>query len=650
MTRLALSIALLASTSSFAAEQVTVSGIASVSSAQSSNTKLTLGLDAILEEYQLHRLAVINGVSEGNFSSQVTLAKVNTETVIIDAIALGNTEELKLALEQLGAEVLGAVGYVVSVKVPLDQLANLESLVSLKFARPVLAYTRSGAVTSQGDVAQYSDAARAAMGVGGAGAKIGVLSDSFNCSVNGSYTADQISGDLPAGVVVLEEFSGTCSDEGRAMAQIIHDVAPNAEILFHTAFHGEANFAQGILDLATAGADIIVDDVGYLAAPMFQDGIVAQAVDTVAAAGVAYFSSAGNLGRESYQSVFRSSGQTGAAGGVMHDFDPGIGVDTRLRIQQNSTTQYVLQWQDPYASVSGAPGASTDLNICVYAGGGLLGCLTRNSIGGDPVDIVTIESAGEIEISLEHSSGPNPGLVKFVAFGSISFLENYTGVNSSTLYGHANAVGANAVGASAFFNTPAFGVSPARLNSYSSAGGTPILFDLTGVAIEELRLKPEFTGPDGGNNTFFGTDSSADTDSFPNFFGTSASAPHIAGVAALMREVTPSLSPVEITHALKSTAVDIVQVNDGRNIGVGFDADSGAGLIDADAALAFVEPLVGDLDLDGCIGRNDVRILLNGIRSGSPDINWDFNGDGSVTRSDTRVLTASYTNARGVCP
>ena len=107
--------------------------------------------------------------------------------------------------------------------------------------------------------------------------------------------------------------------------QIIHDVAPGAKEMFHTAFNGEADFAQGIIDLQQAGARVIFDDVLYYNEPMFQDGIIAQAVDTVKASGVAYFSAAGNAGRKSYQSRFRSSGIAGL-GGVLHDFDPGPGV------------------------------------------------------------------------------------------------------------------------------------------------------------------------------------------------------------------------------------------------------------------------------------------------------------------------------------
>ena len=100
-----------------------------------------------------------------------------------------------------------------------------------------------------------------------------MLSDSFNCSGNGSYAADQASGDLPAGVNILDDTAFPRGNEGRAMAQIVHDVAPGAGLAFHTAFNGEADFAQGIRDLAAAGSSVIVDDIIYFAELMFQDAL-----------------------------------------------------------------------------------------------------------------------------------------------------------------------------------------------------------------------------------------------------------------------------------------------------------------------------------------------------------------------------------------
>ena len=97
-------------------------------------------------------------------------------------------------------------------------------------------------------------------------------------------------------VQVLDDGNGQ-ADEGRAMTQIVHDIAPGAYLAFATAFIGEVAFADNIQALATAGADVIADDIIYFAEPYFQDGIVANAVNDVTAQGVAYFSMAFNNNR-----------------------------------------------------------------------------------------------------------------------------------------------------------------------------------------------------------------------------------------------------------------------------------------------------------------------------------------------------------------
>jgi hypothetical protein len=569
-------------------------------------TKLTMGLDTLSTEYQVYRQAVANGAARaGTFSTKKTMARVVGETVVIDAVAADDPEALSASLEALGAEVTAVAGRIVSARLPLGEIPELDYLDALKFARPAVAASRIGAVTSQGDVAQASDLARSSAGVDGSGSVVGVLSDSFNC-LRG-YSADVATGDLPAGVNILSDITSDCTDEGRAMAQIVHDVAPGAGLAFHTAWNGEADFAQGIRDLAAAGSTIIVDDVYYYAEPMFQDGVIAQAVEQVSAAGIVYFSSAGNSGRQAYEAAFRGARLPGYFGGELHDFDPGPGVDTRLSIQQNADTYFVLQWRDPFFSVSGPPGAGTDLDICVYYPVGAatpLACSSAYNVGDDPFEFIGLTGAGTVEVAIERWSGIAPNPIKLVMYGNIGFAEPYLGINAGTISGHANAAAANAVGAAAYFLTPAFGEDPPVLNYYSSAGNTPILFDPAGNPTSQVRHKPELTAPDGGNNTFFGSDLGSDADAWPNFFGTSAAAPHAAGVAALMRDARPALTPIQITAALQKTAVDMIQretLSFGgprATIGTGCDNSSGAGLIDALGALN-VEALPSPPDLIG---------------------------------------------------
>ena len=67
--------------------------------------------------------------------------------------------------------------------------------------------------------------------------------------------------------VILEYPYGTRTDEGRAMLQIIHDIAPKASLAFRTGFINATDFADGIRELEKAGCDIIVDDITYITQP-----------------------------------------------------------------------------------------------------------------------------------------------------------------------------------------------------------------------------------------------------------------------------------------------------------------------------------------------------------------------------------------------
>src|SRR4029079_4146382 len=85
--------------------------------------------------------------------------------------------------------------------------------------------TGVGSRSSEGDVTHRAFSARGAFHVNGTGIKIGVLSDGVT-----NLAASQAAGDLGP-VTVLPGQTGT-GDEGTAMLEIVHDLAPGAQLFF----------------------------------------------------------------------------------------------------------------------------------------------------------------------------------------------------------------------------------------------------------------------------------------------------------------------------------------------------------------------------------------------------------------------------------
>jgi hypothetical protein len=256
-----------------------------------------------------------------------------------DSGALAATEELQAA----GAKVLVASRRYQTVALSIDP-ADLDALAAVPGVssvtpalRPVFygagevfgtdaiqsnGLCEGGAVISQGVAQLNVPAARAVFNARGAGVTVGVISDSYDSAteaLGGGPVAthaatDEVTNDLPgpgstcsgqqAAVNVVAEAPASetsgHTDEGRAMLQVVHDIAPHAKLAFATALSSELEFARNIERLAEpvsaggAGAKVIVDDVGYLSEPFYQDGPVAVAIQKVTEAGVTYLSAAGN--------------------------------------------------------------------------------------------------------------------------------------------------------------------------------------------------------------------------------------------------------------------------------------------------------------------------------------------------------------------
>ena len=591
--------------------------------------KLQYGLAEIFVESQVavQGLAGIERAGALNaFLTENSAVSAFGGHIVVEAIASDRDGAALLAqLEEIGLLSGASFGALVSGVIPIDLVDDISALGSLAFARPAYVATNVGAVTTEDVQALQADTINTTYGLTGAGVTVGVLSDSFdvNTSAVRDYADDVASGDLPSGINVLADLSaGAGSDEGRAMAQLIYDIAPGVDLAFHTAFLGQASFAQGILDLA-AIAEIVVDDVFYLSEPFFQDGVIAQAIDQAAAGGTLYFSSSGNSEDNSYESAFVDSGQV-FQDARLHDFDPGPGVDTKLNASQFANSTYVLQWDEPFASAGGA-GAGSDVDFFIFdsTGNNLIAVANNNNLGADAIELLGLNGSGSFTFAVGVYTGADPGIFKIAGNGGFSFDEFQT--NSPTSFGHTNTEGALSVGAAYYADTPAFGTNPPEAEDFTSTGGVPILFDTAGTRLASpiLREGVDFTASNGGETTFFGNNRDGDADPF-NFSGTSAAAPNAAAIAALLLEAFPGTTQAQIENAFESTAIDIVARRGGAPLAVGRDETTGAGFIDpVNAYLALVPSLMipHPYDFDGDGG--DDLLFHNQITTGAYVINGD---------------------------
>jgi subtilisin family serine protease len=516
---------------------------------------------------------------------------------------------------------------------------------------PLLAAAEcSGLTTSEGDTQLNAAAARGAFGLDGSGVTVGILSDSFDRDAAAPTHAggDVASGDLPGPgspcgrttpVSILDDTDFGAVDEGRAMGQIVHDLAPGARLAFAsaTALGSPFAFVGNIRALRNAGADVLVDDVIYFDEPFFQEGPIAVAANEMAAGGRPYFTAAGNdnlIDGEggdfaSWEApAYRDSG--GCPAGVLAlseelekleeeagivppeglhpthcmDFDPDgapgqVDDAFRLTVAAGATLIVDLQWAEPWFGVD----SDLDAVLLDSSGEPIAASIEDNIFGSEqPFELIGWENEtggpAEVELAINRFAGAAPRL-KFI------LLQNGFGVLESeypqsaggdvvgpTIFGHSGSASAVSIGAVRFND----GSKP---EDFSSRGPVTHYFgpvtDLVPAApIAPATLaKPDLVATNGGANTFFGQLAAG----VWRFFGTSAAAPHAAAVAALMKQANPSLSPDQLRLALAATA---------RPVGA-FGPDAvGAGLIDAYGAVRSVAlpPTVAITERPPALGNN----------------------------------------------
>jgi hypothetical protein len=520
-------------------------------------------------------------IADGVPVQRVDLDRDDQGRILVD-IKADVTDSLLQYIKTLGGNVVNDFPQYQAIRagVPLANIEDLAARTEVKFVEPAVR-AMNNTVDSEGDYTHQTHGARTTFGINGTGVKVGVLSDSVDY-----LTTSQIAGK----VTVLSGQSGEpATGEGTAMLEIVNDLAPGAQLYFATGSSSDASFANNIQSLQAAGCNIIVDDEQHYDESPFQDGMIAQAVNTVTANGVLYFSSANNAGNKddgtsgTWEGDFSDSGQTFPQslsypkGGRIHSFGS-ANYNTCLGSGPGgSELRADLFWSDPL-------GASTndyDLYVVDPTGSSVVASSTDFQNGSqDPYESVGTITNGELIV-----------IVKFSGVGRFLHLSTGRGLLSVSTQGstggHNCATNAFNVAATDVNNSYPFAFSGGAANpveTFSSDGPRRVFFQANGTPITSgnfsstggmVRQKPDITAADG-----------AATD-FPNgglnpFYGTSCAAPHAAAIAALLKSYNTNLTASQIRMVLTNATLDIMSP--------GADRDSGAGIVMALTALQSVEP------------------------------------------------------------
>ncbi|MBW2638256.1 MAG: S8 family serine peptidase, partial [Deltaproteobacteria bacterium] len=484
----------------------------------------------------------------------------------------------------------------------LERLASIESVQSVRTVMPPV--IRTGTYTTEGDAILNCEEVRARYGLTGKGIRIGIISNGVDNLADAVAT-----GDLPANVTVLSNSVG--GNEGTAMLEIVHDIAPGAELYFHDSGNNVIAFNDAVDALAGEGCDIICDDIGWIFEPFFEDGIVASHVQAVVESDdLLYVSAAGNDALTHYQGEFDPIGAN------FHDFSGGTG-DLELLygfIPPGGSIIVVLQWNDEW----GKTGNDYNLYLGDLISSRIISWSTDVQDGNElPMEALAYQNTEQrgknVAVLVQKVTGVSGVLEVFIYPFSGAFLYANNLVSEDSVYGHPAVPGVISVGA---INAADPGNDDIQMSS--SRGPVSIYHGSF-----ELREKPEIAGIDGVQVSGAG--------GFPPvFYGTSAAAPHIAGLAGLVWSGFPEKQGSEIRTALLESAVDLGEP--------GKDGTFGYGRADALAMYEFLVPAmplpIANFTTNQTEGPAPLKVLFTNLSENASSLSWDVNGDNITDYTD----------------
>lgn len=437
------------------------------------------------------------------------------------------------ALETLGGKVQLTLGSQLQALLPSDRVTAAADLPRVQHIRlPQQARPKR---VGEGRAALEADRLLAS-GVDGSGVGVAVLDVGF------AGYRNLLGSELPTVVQTRSfNFSGglESTEHGTAVAEIIHDMAPGADLTL-VAFGNDLEYLAALDWLEEAGIPIVSASIGFDNINSLDGtGPLARAASRLyEQADVLYINAVGNEQQSYWTGRFTDTDRDG-----FHEFAAG---DQTLSVSWNAgeTLSLKLNWDD-WGDDPDLPEADQDYDLYVWCPDTAVltpdtACLSSNDFqegqpGHAPFEEITrlILFGGVFQVGIQRFT---PGqanhrlrlLVQSCTAGGCDKAPMEYQTPSATLAHPAEGLGVLAVGA--------FDVAQGGYEDFSSQGPT-----------WDGRIKPDLAGPVNVTSVVFGN---------RLFSGTSAAAPHVAGLAALLKAQDPRRDAQQLRHLLLATSLD----------------------------------------------------------------------------------------------
>ena len=532
----------------------------------------------------------------------------------------GQGDNLRPVAISLGGSVEGAYGNLVQVSLPFAALGPLSQSSAAEFVRPPL--KAIPLVTSEGVSLTHANTWQS-QGMTGAGVKVAIVDLGFQ-----GY-ASLLGTELPPTVTAQSfradaDITGGGQPHGTAVAEIVHDMAPAAQIYLAN-FDTEVELANASQWLTAQGVQVINASWGYFTSgPGDGTGIVDAIVAQSTAAGTLWAVAAGNHAGRHWSGQFRDTDNNS-----WHEFqiapvfDEGNQLGFYLIAGEAMAAE--LKWDDPF----GASCRDYDLFL-----------KRTDDQTGEPLTIASSENRqndggcvpGANPVEIIQATVPVTDIYHLTiqkhAAATDAYMELYSGyhdleyaVPAGSVLQPADSPNTLAVGA-------VYWDSPNSIESFSSLGPTT-----------DGRTKPDIAGPDGVSTQTYGP-----SGFLGGFFGTSAASPHLAGAAALVKQRLGCYTPAQLKAFLEANVVDLGPAGKDNTFGSG-RLSLGAVPVDTDGD-GIGDACDSDDDNDtwsdvaeGLIGTNPLSKC--GANAWPPDINNDGFSDGT----DITLVAGSFGKA-----